>query len=56
MEQPNNTPTCCGKLVKWVQQTPSLAYFYCPTCKTEPSASAEDELLPTGWLEELVWD
>ena len=39
MNKPDTTPDCCGTPAKWVEQTPSLAYFYCSTCKTEPKPS-----------------
>ena len=39
MNKPDTTPDCCGAPAKWVEQTPSLAYFYCTTCKTEPKPS-----------------
>ena len=40
-EEPLHAPYCCGVRAKWVVQTPSLAYFYCETCKTEPDAKTK---------------
>lgn len=55
MNQPNHTPNCCNQPAKWVEQTPSLAYFYCEKCKTEPKAEELTSEVALKYANDSLW-